>query len=89
MATDRAIADLREVPVIMIRVPAPSSVLVVNVLGVLGLVAIVVAVAGLAGIWWAVLAGGVAMLGVSVAASTHLEQPSQPAVRPVAAGKSA
>lgn len=74
---------------ITIRIPAPPSVLVVNVLGVLGLVAIVAAVVGLAGLWWAVLTAGVAMLGVSVAASTHLEQPQQPAVRPVAVGKSA
>lgn len=74
---------------ITIKVPAPSSVLVVNLLGVLGLIAIVVAVGGLAGLWWALLAAGVAMLGVSMAASTHLEQPQQPAVRPVAVGKSA
>lgn len=73
---------------ITIRIPAPSSVLAVNVLGVMGLVAIVAAVGGLAGLWWAVLAAGVAMLGVSVAASTHLEQPDKPALRSVGTSRS-
>ncbi|MGH3978097.1 MAG: hypothetical protein ACRDRZ_03685 [Pseudonocardiaceae bacterium] len=74
--------------VITIKIPAPTSVLAMNLLGALGLVAIVVAVAGLAGVWWAVLTGGVALVGLSVIASTHLEQAEQPAARPVAVSRS-
>lgn len=76
---------------ITIRIPGPSSVLAVNLLGVVGLVAVVLAIGGLAGAWWAVLAGGVAALGLSVIASTHLaaaETPAPAVARPVAVAKS-
>lgn len=73
---------------ITIRIPGPSSVLAVNLLGALGLLAVVLAVGGLAGVWWAVLATGVALLGLSVIASTHLAQQSPPVTRPVAVAKS-
>lgn len=72
---------------ITIRIPAPTSVLAVNLLGALGLIAIVVAVAGLAGVWWAVLTAGLAMVGLAVVASTNLEQVEKPA-RPVAVSRS-
>ncbi|MFJ8818200.1 hypothetical protein [Amycolatopsis thermoflava] len=55
-----------------IRIPAPSSMLLANLLGVLGLVAVVVAVGGLAGWWWAVLAGGLVGVGLSVIALSNL-----------------
>jgi hypothetical protein len=74
--------------VITIRIPGPSSVLAVNLLGTLGLVAVVLAVGGLAGAWWAVLAAGVALLGLSVIASTHLARQEAPVTRPVAVAKS-
>lgn len=73
---------------ITVRIPAPSSVLAVNLAGVAGLVAVVVAIAGLAGVWWAVLAAGVALLGLSVVASTHLQDQEQAPGRPVAVAKS-
>lgn len=74
---------------ITISIPGPSSVLGVNLLGAVGLVAIVAAVAGLAGTWWALLSAGVALLALSVIASTHLAADQAPAVtRPVAVAKS-
>ncbi len=57
---------------VTIRIPAPSSMLVANLLGVLGLVAVVVAVGGLAGVWWAVLTGGVFAVGLAAIAQKNL-----------------
>jgi hypothetical protein len=56
---------------VTIRISAPSSMLVANVVGVLGLAAVVVAIGGLAGLWWALLAGGLVLVGLSVIAATH------------------
>lgn len=78
---------------ITIKIPAPSSMVVANLLGLLGLIATVLAIGGLAGVWWAVLSGGVALVGLSVIAATHAEAAQaaevQPAARPVAVAKSA
>ncbi|UUV34388.1 hypothetical protein NQK81_13335 [Amycolatopsis roodepoortensis] len=63
--------------VIRIRIPAPSSMAVANLLAVLGLVAIVVAVGGMLGVWPAVLTGGVfaVVLGwVGMAQAAAVEQ---------------
>lgn len=56
---------------IRIRVPHPSSMLLLNVLGVLGLVAVVVAVGGLAGWLFGLLVAGVAMVGLCLIGYTH------------------
>lgn len=63
--------------VVTIRIPAPSSMLVANVVAVLGVAAVVVAIGGLAGVWWAVLAGGLAFVALAAIAMTHMaaEQP--------------
>lgn len=70
--------------VIRIRIPAPSSMLLANVLAVLSLVAVVVAIGGLAGVWWAVLAGGVLGLVVAYAAMVNAAAAEQ--TGPAAAG---
>lgn len=57
---------------VTIRIPAPSSLLVANVVGVLGLVAVVLAIGGLAGGWWAALVGGLCLVGLSAIALTHV-----------------
>lgn len=68
------------------KIPAPSSLLLGNLLGVLGLVGAAVAVGGLAGMWWGVLAGSVFAVGLSVIAASHAAveertQASTPSVR--------
>lgn len=55
------------------RIPAPSSVLVVNVLGILGLFSIVLAVGFLAGWAWALLSGGIVLVGLSLIGATHVD----------------
>lgn len=62
---------------VTIRIPAPSSMLVANVVAVLGVAAVVAAIGGLAGLWWAVLAGGIACVALAAIAMTHMaaEQP--------------
>lgn len=64
---------------VTIRIPAPSSMLVANLLGVLGLIAVVVSVGGLLGVWWAVLAGGLFAVGLSVIALTYAATPVEQA----------
>mgnify|MGYP001594292708 CR=1 FL=1 len=46
-------------------IPAPSSMLVNNVIGVLGMIAAVVAVGGRLVFWWALLTAGAFMVGLS------------------------
>lgn len=51
---------------VSITVPAPSSMLVSNLLGVLGLAAVVVGLGGLTGNWWvSMLTGGLAFLSMA------------------------
>jgi uncharacterized membrane protein len=57
--------------VITIRIPAPSSLLVANLMGLLGLLAVVVAVGLLAGWAWALLTVGVVLVGLSLIATSH------------------
>jgi hypothetical protein len=58
-----------------IRVPAPSSELLGNLLGLAGILAVVVGVGGLLGNWWvSVVLAGAAMVFLSWVASTHQEQ---------------
>lgn len=69
-------------------VPTPSSVAISNLLGALGLVAMVLAVGGLAGVWWAVLAGGGVLVGLSIIGQTYAVKPAteqKPAAASVAA----
>jgi peptidoglycan/LPS O-acetylase OafA/YrhL len=71
--------------VIRIRIPAPSSMLLANLLAVLGLVAVVAAVGGLAGVWWAVLTGGLfavvlGWVGMTYAAAAEQTGPAAAAV---------
>lgn len=65
--------------VIRIRIPAPSSMLLANLLAVLSLAGIVTAVGGLAGVWWAVLTGGVLGLVVAYAAMMNAAAAEQAA----------
>lgn len=67
-----------------IRIPAPSSMLTINLLGVFGLLGITVAVGGLAhNWWWSVLVGGAVSVGLSVIAATHAEPDTEtPQARP-------
>lgn len=52
-----------------VRIPAPTSTLLVNLLGVAGLLGIAVAVGGLThNAWWALLAGSIGLVAVHVAA---------------------
>lgn len=57
---------------VTLKIPAPSSMLVINLLGLLGLAGLAVAVGGLTHNWWWSLAvGSVAAVGLSVIAATH------------------
>lgn len=65
---------------VTIRIPAPSSMAVVNLLGVFGLLAIVGAIGGLAGWLWALGVAGLFMVTMSVIAATHVAvEQSKPA----------
>lgn len=59
---------------ITIRIPAPSSLLVANLLGALGLLVIVLAVGMLAGWPWALLTGGIFLVLLSLVATSHAAQ---------------
>lgn len=68
---------------VTIRIPAPSSMLVINLLGLLGLAGLAVAVGGLTGNWWwSLTIGAVEAIALSVIASTHA---ATEAARPAAA----
>lgn len=55
-----------------VSIPAPSNMLVINLLGVIGLLCANLAIGGLThNWWWAVLTGGVSVLVLSVIAMTH------------------
>jgi hypothetical protein len=52
-----------------VRIPAPTSKLLVNLLGVFGLAGIAVAVGGLThNVWWALLVGSIELVAMHVAA---------------------
>lgn len=52
-----------------VRIPAPTSKLLVNLLGVLGLLGAAVAVGGLThNVWWALLVGSLELVAIHVAA---------------------
>lgn len=55
---------------VTIRIPAPSSVLLTNLLGVLGVLSIVIAVAALTSWQWGLLTFGLFALTLVVAAQT-------------------
>lgn len=68
---------------VTLRIPAPSSMLVVNLLGILGLTGISLAAGGLTGNWWwSVLVGSVAAVGLSVIAATHAAAETAPSSKP-------
>ncbi|SDN73641.1 hypothetical protein [Allokutzneria albata] len=74
-----------------VRIPAPSTALLSNLLGLLGLAGIVVAAGGLTGNWWvSLLVGSVFLVGLSyvahVAAANADAPPAageHPAARPI------
>lgn len=69
---------------VTIRIPAPSSMLVINLLGLLGLAGLAVAVGGLTHNWWWSLAvGAVSCIALSIIASTHAVAAEQQAAEPV------
>lgn len=69
---------------VTIRIPAPSSMLVINLLGLLGLAGLAVAVGGLTHNWWWSLAvGAVECIGLSVIAAGHAAAAEQKATEPV------
>jgi len=76
---------------IKLRVPAPSSMLLVNLLGLLGLLGLAVAVGGLThNPWWSLATASCAAVVVSVIGMTHAEQGAEPAKpRPIAAARTA
>jgi hypothetical protein len=54
------------------RIPAPSSMLSINLLGAFGLLGLVVSIGGLSGNWWwSGLLGGAVCVALSVIAATH------------------
>lgn len=60
------------------KIPAPSSMLVINLLGLLGMAGLAVAVGGLTHNWWWSLAvGSVACIGLSIIAATHAASAEQ------------
>lgn len=62
---------------ITVRFPAPTSMLLVNLLGLFGLLGIAAAVGGLSGNWWWALAAvSVEAVFLSVVAASKLEQPA-------------
>lgn len=57
---------------VTIRIPAPSSMLVINLLGLCGLVGLSLAIGGLThNWWWSLLAGSVSAVALAVIATTH------------------
>lgn len=56
---------------ITIRIPAPSSMLVANLIGVLGLLLMLAATWVLAGAPWALLAAGGVLVSLSLIATAH------------------
>jgi hypothetical protein len=60
------------------KIPAPSSMLVINLLGLLGLAGMAVAVGGLThNWWWSLLVGAAEAISLSVIAATHLASAEQ------------
>lgn len=58
---------------VTLKIPAPSSMLVINLLGLFGLVGVAVAVGGLTHNWWWSLAvAAIEAVFLSVTAATHL-----------------
>lgn len=66
------------------KIPAPSSMLTINLLGVFGLVALVVSIGGLTGNWWwSGVLGGAVCVALSLIAATHAEAGNEtPQARP-------
>lgn len=57
---------------VTVRVPVPSSMLLINLLGLCGLAGLALAVGGLTHNWWWSLAvGSVACIGLSIIAATN------------------
>lgn len=57
-----------------VRIPAPTSKLLVNLIGVLGLLGVAVAVGGLThNVWWALLVGSLELVAIHVAAVYNSE----------------
>jgi hypothetical protein len=57
-----------------VRIPAPSSMLLANVLGVLALIGLAVAIGGIThNGWWALLAGSLEAFGLSAVWTVRIE----------------
>lgn len=56
------------------KIPAPSSMLIINLLGALGLLGLAVAVGGLThNVWWSLAVASVEAVFLSVVAATNIE----------------
>lgn len=67
---------------VTVRIPVPSSELLVNLLGLFGLIGISLAAGGLTGNWWwSLLSASVFAVGLSVVAATNAEA-KKPAAQP-------
>jgi hypothetical protein len=75
--------------VLIVGIPAPSTMLAANLLGTAGLVGVTVAVGGLTGsVWWSLLTGSVIAVVLAMIASTHeTAQHPPPSVPAAAAGQ--
>ena len=57
-----------------VRIPAPTSNLLVNLLGVAGLLGFAVSVGGLThNVWWALLVGSVEVVAIAVVATINMD----------------
>lgn len=63
-----------------LKIPAPSSMLVVNLLGALGLLGMAFAIAGIThNGWWGLLVGCVEAVAVSVIGAVNIADDAEPA----------
>lgn len=70
--------DERSYATVQLRIPRPSSMLVVNLLGTLGLLGLVIAVGGLThNFWWSLLVISVAAVAVAFVLTTHMADDEQ------------
>jgi hypothetical protein len=79
-----------ERPMVTLKIPAPSSMLVINLLGLFGLVGLAVAVGGLTHNWyWSLAVGALEAIVLSVIAATHVAAAEQSAASSPASLKAA
>lgn len=65
--------DMRRYATVQLRIPRPSSMLVVNLLGTLGLLGLAVAIGGLThNFWWSLLVASVEAVAVALVLTTNM-----------------